>query len=102
MVSVNDCVAFGGTPLLAVMARGYDPPVAAAGVPLSVAVPLPLSVKVTPVGSVPVLVTVATVGNPLVVTVNVPALPTVKVATFALVIRGAWVTVSVKDCVAFG
>jgi hypothetical protein len=88
-VSVNDCVAFASTPLLAVMVIGYAPPVPAAGVPLSVAVPLPLSVKVTPLGSAPVFVIVTTVGNPLVVTVNVPALPTVNVAAFALVMAGA-------------
>ena len=39
-VSVKLCVAFGGTPLLAVMVRGYVPVVPAAGVPASVAVPL--------------------------------------------------------------
>ena len=44
----------------------------AAGVPASVAVPLPLLVNVTPVGSVPVRVNVAA-GKPVVVMVNVPA-----------------------------
>ncbi len=34
------------------------------------------------------------------VTVNVPAVPTVKVVWSALVMAGAWSTVSVKLCVA--
>ena len=46
----------------------------AAGVPARVAVPSPLSTKVTPVGSAPVSLSAA-VGVPVVVTVNVPALP---------------------------
>ena len=65
------------------------------------AVPSPLSVKVTPAGSAPVSVRAA-VGNPVVVTVNVPAWPTVKVALAALVIAGAWSTVRVKLWVASG
>src|SRR2546426_11371 len=77
-VSVKDCVASGSPPLLAVMVRGYDPPVPAADVPLNIAVPLPLFVNVTPVGSAPVFMIVA-VGNPLVATVNMLALPTVNV-----------------------
>jgi hypothetical protein len=99
---VNDCVALGTTPLLAVIVSEYDPPVPAAGVPLSVAVPLPWSMNVTPAGNTPASVIGATVGNPVVVTVNVPALPTAKVVVLALVIAGAWPTVSVKTCVAFG
>ncbi len=51
------------------------PAVPPAGVPLSVAVPLPLSTNVTPLGSAPVRVSVG-VGTPLVVTVKLPALPT--------------------------
>jgi hypothetical protein len=62
--------------------------VPAAGVPLSVAVPLPLATNVTPVGSAPVFVNDA-VGVPVVVTVNVPVAPTVNVALFALGIAGA-------------
>ena len=67
----------------------------APGVPASVAVPLLLSVKVTPLGRAPVLVMtiLAPVGKPVVVTVNVPALPTVKVVLLALVMDGAWLTV---------
>jgi hypothetical protein len=33
--------------------------------------------------------------------VNVPAVPTTKVVLFALVMAGAWLTVSVKLCVAW-
>ena len=47
----------------------------------------------------------AAVGLPVVVTENVPAVPTAKVVPVALVIIGAAVagfTVSVKLCVAFG
>ena len=73
----------------------------AAGVPATVAVPLLLSVNVTPVGNVPVCVIVMPGfrGKPVVVTVNVwPARPGANVALFALVIAGAWFTVRVKDC----
>ena len=40
----------------------------------------------------------AAVGKPLVVTVNTPACPTVNVTLLALVMAGAWLTVSVKLC----
>src|SRR5260370_809302 len=73
----------------------------AVGVPLSVPAPLPLSRNVTPAGKAPLSVMLG-VGNPVVVTLNVPAAPTWKVAAFALVIVGGWPTVSVKLCVAFG
>jgi hypothetical protein len=58
-------------------------------------------VKVTPLGSVPLSLRVG-FGSPVAVTVNVPALPTLNVVAFALVIAGAWSTVSVNVCVAFG
>jgi hypothetical protein len=58
-----------------------------AGVPLSVAVPFPLSLNVTPLGSVPVSVRLG-VGDPVVVTVKIPAVPAVNVVLFALVIAG--------------
>jgi hypothetical protein len=74
--------------LLAVIVIGYVPAVPAAGVPASVAVPLPLSLKVTGLGNGPDSLR-AGVGEPVVVTVNVPAEPTVKVVLFALVIAGA-------------
>jgi hypothetical protein len=57
---------------------------------------------VTPLGRAPVSVKVG-VGVPVVVTENVPAVPTVKVVLLALVIAGAALdvlTVSVKACVA--
>ena len=56
--------------------------------PARVAVPLPLSVKVTPDGSAPDSVNAA-VGLPVVVTENDPAVPTVKVVEVALVMAGA-------------
>ena len=74
---------------------GYLPAVPAAGVPLSVAVPFPLLTNVTPLGSAPVSVTDG-VGVPVVVTVKLPAVPTVNVVLLALVIAGAWFTVRVK------
>ena len=63
--------------------------------PLSVAVPLPLSTNDTPLGRAPLSVS-AGVGKPVVVTVKLPAVPTVKVVLLALVMAGAWVTVRVK------
>ena len=68
------------------------PPEPAAGVPLSTPVD---ALNVTPVGNTPDSLRVA-VGNPLAVRVKLPALPTVNVALLALVIAGAWLTVSVK------
>ncbi len=63
--------------------------------------PSPLSTKVTPVGSAPVSLK-AEVGNPVVVTVNVwPGRWRMTVES-ALVIAGAWSTVSVKLWVASG
>ena len=68
------------------------------GVPASVAVPSPLSVKLTPAGRDPVLVRVVDAGTPgVVVTVKLPALPAVNVLWSALVIAGSAFTVSVKD-----
>ena len=71
----------------------------ALGVPLSVAVPLPLSTNVKPSGSAPVCVKDG-VGAPIAVTLKLPAVPAVNVAPALLVIAGAWLTVSVKLCVA--
>src|SRR5260221_10768700 len=100
--SVKLCVAFGVTPLFAVIVIGKVPP--AVGVPASVAVPLLLLVNVTPAGSAPssVIDIDALVGTPVVVTVKVPASLIVNVALFALAIAGAWFTLSVKLCVALG
>jgi len=70
-------------------------------VPASAAVPLPLSLKVTPLGREPLQVIVG-VGTPVAVTVNDPAAPATNVVLFALVIAGALCTMSVKFCVASG
>ena len=88
-VSVKFCVALGEMPLLAVISNGYVPPVPDAGVPDRVAVPLPLSVKVTPFGKVP-LSESATVPSPLACTVKLPIWPTVKVVEEPEVMVGAW------------
>jgi hypothetical protein len=93
--------AAGVAPFVALIVNGYVPPVFAAGVPASVAVPSPLSVNVTPDGSVSGAGKMH-VGYPVVVTVKVPAWPTVKVAESALVIWHAWSTVRVKLWVAAG
>ena len=60
-----------------------------------------MSVKVRPLGSVPVLLKLE-VGKPVVVTVKLPAVPAVKVVLPELPMAGAWSTVSVKLCAAFG
>ena len=96
-VRVKLCVALAPTPFCAVKVIKYVPPVAAAGVPLSAPV---AAVNVTPEGKEPDSESVGA-GEPVVVTVNEPAAPTVKVALEALVIAGAWFTVRVKLCVAF-
>ena len=62
--------------------------------------PSPLSVKVTPPGKLAPLSLKAGAGEPVVVMVNVPGVPTVNVVLFVLVIAGCWFTVSVKLCVA--
>src|SRR5262245_66166377 len=83
-VSVKFWVAFGGTPLAAVNVIGYVPPVPAAGVPESTPVP---ALNVTPEGNAPLSLSVG-VGNPVLVTVKVPAVPTVNVVLLADVIAG--------------
>ena len=55
--------------------------------------------NVTPVGSVPVRDSVAA-GKPVLVMLNVPAVPMVNEALFALVMAGTWLTVNVKLCCA--
>ena len=74
------------------------------GIPDKVAVPSLLFTKVTPVGRLPVRVIdmLDPVGNPVVVTVNVPGEPSVKVVWSALVIVGPCNTVRVKLWVASG
>ncbi len=59
------------------------PPLPAAGVPARVAVPLPLSVKVTPPGRRTGLTQGGRREAASVVTVKVPAVPTVKVVLLA-------------------
>jgi hypothetical protein len=97
-------VAFGATPLLAVIVKVYVPPVPLAGVPARVAVPSPLSTKVTPLGRVALpSLSAGGVGNEWpVVTLKVPLCPTVKVVALPLVIEGGSSTVSVKLWVPFG
>ena len=78
----------------------------AGGVPDRVAVPSPLSLKLTPDGSAGLLAADrAAAGLPVVVTVNVPACVTAKVVPPALVMTGAaraGFTVRVKFWVAWG
>src|ERR1700722_10250886 len=81
------------------MLRGKVPP--AAGVPARVAVPLPLSTKVTPEGSAPVSESEG-FGNPVEVTENEPAVPLENVVLDPEAMDGAWFTVKVKDCEASG
>ena len=71
------------------------PSVPAAGVPAKVAVPLPLLVKVTPLGRGPDSDTVG-VGIPVVVTVKLPTVPVVKAALEPDVMAGEASTVTVK------
>ena len=76
-----------------------------AGVPANVAVPLPLSLNVTPPGSVPQRLRFG-VGVPVAVTVKDPAVPSVNGVALALVITGAAcdpaLTISVNDWLALG
>src|SRR5262245_15205343 len=95
IVSVKLCDAGDPTPLVAVNVSGNDPREPLAGVPLSVAVPLPLSVNLISVGSTPLCVSVA-VGVPVLMTVNDPATPAVKVTLAALVIAAGACTLSLK------
>ena len=99
-VRVKLCVPFVPTPFCAVKVIIYGELVWVpdAGVPLSTPV---VVLKLTPVGSVPVSLNVGA-GNPEAVTVKLLAEPTAKVVLFWLVIAGAWSTVRVKACVAFG
>jgi hypothetical protein len=88
-VRLKLCVAFGSSPLEAVMVTGYAPPVLGPGIPLSTPV---VVLNVTPLGKAPVALNVGA-GNPVAVTVNEPEAPTMNVVLFALVIDGAWFTV---------
>ena len=97
-VSVNDCGALEPATFVAVNVSAYVPPVPASGVPLSVPVPSPLSTKVSVPGRAAPPIAIAGAGKPVVVTVNVPACPTVNVVALALVISGASFTTSVIAC----
>ena len=57
--SENDWCAAEPTPFDAVIVSWYSPPISVPGVPARVAVPSPLSVKVTPAGRVPVSLSAA-------------------------------------------
>lgn len=85
-------------PLLAVMVIGYELLEPVAGVPARAAVPLPLSVNVTPEGRAPVSDSTM-VGLPAAVTVKLPAVPWVKVALLTDVMVGGVLTVRVKVAV---
>jgi hypothetical protein len=100
-VTVSVKLWFAGlpTPLLAVKVIGKLP--LDVGVPDKLAVPFPLSVKVTPAGSVPVSLR-AGVGLPVVVTRKLPDTPLEKVVLDVEVMAGDWSTVRVNDCAAFG
>jgi hypothetical protein len=85
-VSVKVCEASGETPFDAVMVIGKLPvPLA---VPARKAVPLPLSVKVTPDGRAPVSLRDG-VGAATVVTVKLSATPWLKASESELVMEGA-------------
>ena len=71
IVRVKTCVASGPDPLCAVKVRMSTSPVLEPEIPASVAVPLPLSVKVNPPGTIPVSLSEGA-GKPDVVTVKEP------------------------------
>ena len=96
-VKVKPWTAFEPTLLLAVKLMLYVPAAPAAGVPLKTPV---AALNVTPLGNVPVSLNVG-VGEPVAVTVKEPAVPTVNVVLFALLIAGPWFTVKVKPWTAF-
>jgi hypothetical protein len=76
---VNSWLPARDAPSKAVTLIGYRPTVPSPGVPARIAVPLPMSVKVTPKGNGPH--SENDVGNDLsvVVKVNFPAIPTMNV-----------------------
>ena len=98
MVIVNGAVAaFEPTPLAAVTIQPLTLVAPAFGVPV-----IWLLTRLKPLGSVqPESVSVGT-GNPVTVKVPEPAEPTLKVEFEIAEMVGAWLTVSVNDCDAFG
>ena len=95
------CWVSGLAPFLAMIVNLYVPPVFAAGVPESAAVPFPLSLNLTLDGSLPSSDKLG-MGTPVDVTVKAQGLPTVQVVWSALVIWGLWRTMRVKVWVASG
>lgn len=89
----------GETPFFAESESEYVPPVPDAGVPESVAVPLPLSTKEMPLGMLPNSLKLA-VGEPVEITMKELDVPVVNVVLLALVIAGGAPTLSVKSCTA--
>ena len=87
------------TELVAVIVKVYAPVDPVGGVPDRVAVPSWLSTKLAqagrPVCPPPVDWLMVGVGDPVAVTMNVPAVPTVNPVALALVIAGGDVTVNV-------
>jgi hypothetical protein len=81
------------------MVNVYFPAVPAAGVPLKVAVPFPLSTNATPDGSFAVAgIERFGFGTPVVVTVKVPGTATVNWVLLRLVMAGATPRVNVNAC----
>jgi hypothetical protein len=87
-VSVNGWMDGLPMPLDAVIVIGYLPRVPSLAVPFRLAVPFPLSVKVTPAGSAPFSV-IAGVGAPVVVTVKEKGDRILVEADAGLVMAGA-------------
>lgn len=81
--------------MLAVNVIGKELPAPVVGMPASLPLPFPLSVKVTPPGSAPASVKDGT-GKPVVSTANKPEVPRVSAVLFRLVKAGASFTVATK------
>ena len=88
-MSVKVCVAAVPTPLLAVIVKVNGDPLAFGGVPVIVAVFAPALLVSSAQDGNPEPTLNVEVGEPVAVTVNVPALPMENVTLFALVIAGA-------------
>jgi hypothetical protein len=98
-VRVKLCVAALPIPLLACSVNVKGDPELLVGVPVMAPV---VPSKDAQGGKVPLAMLKVGAGEPVAVTVKVPALFTENVVLLALVIAGACVTVSVKDWVATG
>ena len=99
MVIVTACVVRELAPLLAVMTYCAVPPVPAAGVPVMVAMPVPLSVNTSPEGSFGLIVNVVLLGVPAVVEIWMGAVivPTAKESVVGgMMNTGGCVTVSLN------